>query len=152
MYGCIFVCFTTRAIHIEDVGSLEADDFIQALRRFVCTRGATKEIWSDNGTNFVAGEKEVIGHPHAFVKRETLVFLTVDLFAQGAKIQTIANRSRQVIYCSNGKVSRYPLVCSKTLKSTRVSSGAEGKFWPTIFGRNGFVNTSLCCKKERSGY
>ena len=59
VYGCIFVCFTTRAIHIEDVGSLEADDFIQALRRFVCTRGATKEIWSDNGTNFVAGEKEI---------------------------------------------------------------------------------------------
>ena len=37
VYGCIFVCFTTRAIHIEDVGSLESDDFLQALRRFICT-------------------------------------------------------------------------------------------------------------------
>lgn len=59
VYGCIFVCFTTRAIHIEDVGSLETDDFIQALRRFISIRGAAKEIWSDNGTNFVGGEKEI---------------------------------------------------------------------------------------------
>lgn len=59
VYGCIFVCLTSRAIHIEDVGSLETDAFIQALRRFICTRGAAKEIWSDNGTNFTGGEKEL---------------------------------------------------------------------------------------------
>ena len=59
VYGCIFVCFTTRTIHIEDVGSLKADDFIQVLRQFVCTLGAVKEIWRDNGTNFVAGEREI---------------------------------------------------------------------------------------------
>ena len=31
LYGCIFVCFNSRAIHIEDVSSLETDTFIQAL-------------------------------------------------------------------------------------------------------------------------
>ena len=57
VYGCIFVCFTTRAVHIEDVSSLETDTFIQAVRRFINLRGATKEIWSDNGTNFRGGER-----------------------------------------------------------------------------------------------
>ena len=49
VYGCIFVCFTSRAIHIEDVGSLETDAFIQALRRFNCTRGS----------HFTGGEREI---------------------------------------------------------------------------------------------
>ena len=53
------MCFTSRAIHIEDVGSLETDAFIQALRRFICTHGAVKESWSDNGTNFTGGEREI---------------------------------------------------------------------------------------------
>ena len=53
------MCFTSRANHVEDVGSLETDAFIQALRRFICTRGAVKEIWSDNGTNFTGGEREI---------------------------------------------------------------------------------------------
>lgn len=59
VYGCIFVCLTCRAIHIEDVGSLESDAFIQALRRFISIRGAVKEVWSDNGTNFTGGEREI---------------------------------------------------------------------------------------------
>jgi len=47
-YGCVIVCFATRAVHIEDVGSLETDSFIEALRRFISLRGADKEIWGDN--------------------------------------------------------------------------------------------------------
>ena len=59
VYGCIFTCFTSRAVHIEDVSSLETDAFIQALRRFISNRGCPKEIWSDNGTNFVGADKEI---------------------------------------------------------------------------------------------
>ena len=59
VYGCIFVCFNSRAVHIEDVGSLETDAFIQALRRFISVRGSPKKIWSDNGTNFTGTEKEL---------------------------------------------------------------------------------------------
>ena len=218
VYDCIFVRFTTRAIHIEDVGSLEADDFIQALRRFICTRGAAKEIWSDNGTNFVGGEKEIrlaiqgwnqkaiiealhergvewhsqplkkwhfqpptashmsgvwerlirsvrktmkaiigIRTPLSSARRcvqcsqKQLVFSTADLFVQAAKIRTIVNQSHQVISYNNGKVSQYLLVYFKTQKSILESSGAEDKFWPTTFGRVGFVNIFPFCKKERSG-
>ncbi|XP_068674398.1 uncharacterized protein [Montipora foliosa] len=59
VYGCIFVCFNSRAVHIEDVSSLETDTFIQALVRFISVRGCPKEIWSDNGTNFTGAEKEL---------------------------------------------------------------------------------------------
>ncbi len=179
VYGCIFVCFTTRAIHIEDVGSLEADDFIQALRRFVCTRGATKEIWSDNGTNFVAGEKEirlavkgwnqkaiieamhergvewhsqplkkwhfqpptashmsgvwerlirsvrktmkaVIGHPHAFVKRETLR----TVFAEAAGILN----SRPLCSSSEDPNDREPITPSHLLQQRQGLAVPPGLF------------------------
>ncbi|KAK3745439.1 hypothetical protein QZH41_005079 [Actinostola sp. cb2023] len=59
VYGCIFVCFNTRAIHIEDVSSLATDTFILALRRFMSLRGCPREIWTDNGTNFTGAEKEL---------------------------------------------------------------------------------------------
>lgn len=59
IYGCIFVCFNSRSVHIEDVSSLESDTFIQALNRFMAVRGRPKEIWSDNGTNFCGAEKEL---------------------------------------------------------------------------------------------
>lgn len=59
VYGCMFVCFNSRAVHIEDVSSLETDTFIQALLRFISVCGCPKEIWSDNGTNFTGAEKKL---------------------------------------------------------------------------------------------
>lgn len=56
-YVSIFVCMTTRAIHIEAVSDLTADAFIAAYRRFVSRRGAVKHLFSDNGTNFVLANK-----------------------------------------------------------------------------------------------
>ena len=58
-YGCIFTCFTTRAVHIEVANSLTADSFIAALSRFTSRRGKPFCIFSDNGTNFVGAEKEL---------------------------------------------------------------------------------------------
>lgn len=52
-YVSIFICFTTKAIHLELVSDLTKEAFIATLRRFVARRGKPKEIFSDNGTNFV---------------------------------------------------------------------------------------------------
>ena len=60
MYGCLFTSFTSRAVHIEDVSSLETDSFIQALRRCISNGGYPKEIWSDNATNFAGAKKEIL--------------------------------------------------------------------------------------------
>ena len=58
-YGCVFTCFATRAIHIEITFTLDTDSFLHALDRFIARRGEPREIWSDNGTNFVGACKEL---------------------------------------------------------------------------------------------
>jgi len=59
-YGCIFTCFATRAVHLEVCHSLSTDSFLCALLRFIYCRGhSTKEIWSDQGTNFVGADNEI---------------------------------------------------------------------------------------------
>ena len=39
--------------------NLEADTFINGLRRFISRRGTPCKIWSDNGTNFTAVDAEM---------------------------------------------------------------------------------------------
>ncbi|EFP08577.1 hypothetical protein CRE_21611, partial [Caenorhabditis remanei] len=56
-YGTIFTCTTTRLIHVETVKNASALEFIQAFRKFVAIRGRPTKIVSDNGTNFVLGQK-----------------------------------------------------------------------------------------------
>ena len=58
-YGCLFTCLTTRAVHIEVAHSLDADSFLMALHRFIARRGKPQKIFSDNGTNFVAADREL---------------------------------------------------------------------------------------------
>ncbi|KAL6469323.1 hypothetical protein MHYP_G00228470 [Metynnis hypsauchen] len=58
-WGILFKCLTTKAIHIEILHSLSTDSFLMSLRRFIARRGIPKELWSDQGTNFKGGEKEI---------------------------------------------------------------------------------------------
>ena len=58
-YILLVTCLATRAIHLEVANSLDTDAFLMALRRFIARRGRPTLIWSDNGTNFVGGEREL---------------------------------------------------------------------------------------------
>ena len=58
-YLCVFTCLTTRAVHIKITSSLDTDSFINALRRFISLRGNQSSVYSDNGSNFHAGEQEL---------------------------------------------------------------------------------------------
>lgn len=51
-YVAIFVCFTTKAVHMEIVPDNTTEAFINALMRFIADRGRVKKIYSDNATNF----------------------------------------------------------------------------------------------------
>lgn len=57
-YICLFVCFVTRAVHLELVSDLSSEGYILALKRFIARRGKPKEIFSDNGKNFVGAMNE----------------------------------------------------------------------------------------------
>jgi hypothetical protein len=57
VWGALFTCLTTRAIYLDLAPSCSAEDFLLVLRRFISIYGKPKRIHSDNGTNFVGGEK-----------------------------------------------------------------------------------------------
>lgn len=57
-YICLFICFTTRAIHLELVTNLTTEAYLLALKRFISRRGKPLEIYSDNGKTFVGALKE----------------------------------------------------------------------------------------------
>lgn len=58
-YIAIFVCFVTKAVHIELVSDLTSDTFIAALKRFASRRGKPECLYSDNGTIFVGAQRQL---------------------------------------------------------------------------------------------
>ncbi|XP_054283984.1 uncharacterized protein LOC129000922 [Macrosteles quadrilineatus] len=58
-YGVLFTCLSTRAIHIETAHSLNTESCIMAIQRFISRRPVPSELYSDNGTNFVAADREL---------------------------------------------------------------------------------------------
>ena len=56
---CLFTCLTTRSVHLELVHSMDTNDFIMCLRRFMNRRGEVTELRCDRGSNFVGGEREL---------------------------------------------------------------------------------------------
>ena len=58
-YACLFICCTTKAVHIELVSDLTSEAFLAALSRFTDRRGCPSTILSDNATNFVGANREL---------------------------------------------------------------------------------------------
>lgn len=58
-YGVVFVCFATKAVHCELATDLTTEGFIAALKRFTSRRGKVKNLYSDNGSNFVGANREL---------------------------------------------------------------------------------------------
>nr|XP_041631713.1 uncharacterized protein LOC121502377 [Drosophila kikkawai]XP_041633461.1 uncharacterized protein LOC121503259 [Drosophila kikkawai] len=52
-YVCVFVCFSTRAIHLEATSDLTTEKFLAAFSRFSARRGCPQHVYSDNGKTFV---------------------------------------------------------------------------------------------------
>ena len=58
---CCGVLFTgLRAINKQPAGDLSSDDFLVVLRRFISRCGTVEIIRSDNATNFVGANNEMI--------------------------------------------------------------------------------------------
>ncbi|XP_043466366.1 uncharacterized protein LOC122501154 [Leptopilina heterotoma] len=58
-YIVIFICFATKAIHLEAVSDMTTASFMAAFRRFTGRRGLCRQIFSDNGTTFQGADREL---------------------------------------------------------------------------------------------
>jgi len=55
----VFVCFATKAIHLELITDLRTDTFLASLQRFIGRRSMPHCIYSNNGTNLVGVQIEL---------------------------------------------------------------------------------------------
>ncbi|XP_054713685.1 uncharacterized protein LOC129223143 [Uloborus diversus] len=59
VYVSIFICLSTKAIHLEIVSDFTSEAFIASLKRFISRRGKISSIISDNATNFKGANSEI---------------------------------------------------------------------------------------------
>ncbi|GBM81611.1 hypothetical protein AVEN_82341-1 [Araneus ventricosus] len=59
IYVAIFICLSTKAIHLETVSDLSSEAFIASLKRFIARRGKMSMIITDNATNFKGAKSEL---------------------------------------------------------------------------------------------
>lgn len=70
-YICLFICMTTKAVHIELCHDLTTEAFIQAFKRFKSRRGIPMQVYSDNGTNFIGAKSEIEDLQRMFEQQKT---------------------------------------------------------------------------------
>lgn len=66
-YVAVFVCMSTKCVHLELVTELSTVAFLACMDRFVGRRGLPTCIYSDNGTNF-RGAASYLAEVQAFLK------------------------------------------------------------------------------------
>lgn len=59
MYGVIYNCLSTRAVHVDLAADYSTNKFLMVLRRFVSIRGYPSKLYSDNGPQLVAANEEL---------------------------------------------------------------------------------------------
>ena len=74
-WGFLFTCLNTRAVHIEVVPSLDTSSCVMGVERFIARRGTPTTIMSDNGTNFVGAQKELLACVESWNKLAPAVFV-----------------------------------------------------------------------------
>lgn len=58
-YVCLFICFTTKATHLELVSDITTVAFLAVLYRFITRWGKCINMYSNNGTNLVSVHAEL---------------------------------------------------------------------------------------------
>ena len=59
VYLAIFICFATKAVHLEVVSDQKTEAFLAALDRFVARRGLPLHLYSDNGSNYTGAKNQL---------------------------------------------------------------------------------------------
>ncbi|XP_062540922.1 uncharacterized protein LOC134208964 [Armigeres subalbatus] len=82
-YISVFICFSTKAIHLEIVSDLSTTGFISALRRFSGHHGIPTEIHSDNAKNFAGAKNELHDLYHTLNDKSSQERIGNELSLQG---------------------------------------------------------------------
>lgn len=67
-YVAVFVCFSTKAVHLELCSDLTTNAFLAAFARIVGRRGYPAKMMSDNGKTFIGAKRAT--------EKEFVAFLT----------------------------------------------------------------------------
>lgn len=59
VWVALFVCMVSKAVHLEVVGDLTTECFINVLKRMTARRGKISDIYCDNATTFVGAKNEL---------------------------------------------------------------------------------------------
>lgn len=59
LYGLLFTCLSSRAVHEEVLSDFSTDYFLNAFRCLVSPHGPVQRLCSDGGTNFVGAASEI---------------------------------------------------------------------------------------------
>lgn len=82
-YICLFVCLTTKALHLELVSDLSTDNFLQAFKRFLSRRGLCSVMYSDCGTNFIGAKTKLDEIYHLIESKEFVDTISTELGNRG---------------------------------------------------------------------
>ena len=55
----MFVCFVTKAVHLEPASDQSTGTFVAVLNRFVSRRNMPRDLHSDNGGNFIGARNDL---------------------------------------------------------------------------------------------
>ena len=59
-YIVVFICFSTKAVHLEAVTGYDSKKFLNAFKRFIARRGLCTDVYFDCGTPLVGADSELI--------------------------------------------------------------------------------------------
>lgn len=76
-YIAVFVCFASRAVHLELLSDLTSATFLAGLDRMIARRPGVRHLYSDNGTNFVGAAREPREFFQAWSSSEVINELTL---------------------------------------------------------------------------
>ncbi|XP_072403244.1 uncharacterized protein [Diabrotica undecimpunctata] len=92
-YIALFVCLSTRAVHIEVVSGLSTKTFLLAIKRFISRRGLPQTIFSDNATNFLGARNQLFELYKFFKEKESSRSIKEFLASSHIRWKTIVPRA-----------------------------------------------------------
>ena len=92
-YLAVFVCFSTKAAHLEVVSDATTEAFLACLRRFVSRRGLPAHIHSENGGNFQGARNDLREFYALLEKKATQTSITTYLVNQRVQWHSTPERA-----------------------------------------------------------